>query len=111
MTRALACGVLALIACLAIRTRAPDDLDALDQAKQGLYVVDAYHHGRWLVPLEAGRIYPTKPPLMTWLSLAVAATSSTRPRSSSSPAPCGSRDASGRPSRSSPPSRSAPTST
>ncbi len=73
MTRALACGVLALLACLAVRTQAPDDLDALDQAKQGLYVVDAYHHGRWLVPMEAGRIYPTKPPLMTWLSLAVAA--------------------------------------
>jgi 4-amino-4-deoxy-L-arabinose transferase-like glycosyltransferase len=72
MSRVLVYGLLALALALAVRISAPDDLDAVDQAKQGLYVVDAYHEGRWLVPLEQGSIYPTKPPLMTWLSLAVA---------------------------------------
>src|SRR5579872_533846 len=72
MTRALAVGLLALALTATVRAGAPDDLDSMDQAKQGLYVVDAFHEGRWLVPLESGSIFPTKPPLMTWLSLAVA---------------------------------------
>jgi 4-amino-4-deoxy-L-arabinose transferase-like glycosyltransferase len=72
MIRVVACGVLALALSLAVRTRSPDDFDSLDQAKQGLYVVDAYREGRLLVPLEGGEYYPTKPPLMTWLSLAIA---------------------------------------
>src|SRR3954462_11583626 len=66
----LGAAVLALV--LGLRITAPDDIDSLDQAKQGLYVVDAYHEGRWLVPLESGRVYPTKPPLLTWVSLAIA---------------------------------------
>jgi 4-amino-4-deoxy-L-arabinose transferase-like glycosyltransferase len=73
MSRVFACGLLALALGLAVRTQAPDDLDSLDQARQALYVVDAYREGRLLVPLEGGVIYPTKPPLMTWLSLGVAA--------------------------------------
>ncbi|HZU99410.1 MAG TPA: glycosyltransferase family 39 protein [Planctomycetota bacterium] len=72
MTRALAVGLLALALTATVRAGAPDDLDSMDQAKQGLYVVDAFHEGRWLVPLESGSIFPTKPPLMTWLSLGVA---------------------------------------
>ena len=72
MRRPLAVGLLVLALGLAVRTRAPDDLDSLDQARQALYVVDAFREGRLLVPLEGGTIYPTKPPLMTWLSLAVA---------------------------------------
>ncbi|MBI3722586.1 glycosyltransferase family 39 protein [bacterium] len=66
---ALALGLAITGALLAARLAAPDSIDALDQAKQGLYVVDAYREGRWLVPMEQATQYPTKPPLMTWLSL------------------------------------------
>lgn len=70
--RALGLGLAVLALLLASKLTAPDDFDAHDQAKQGLYVVDAWQHGRWLVPMELGQIYPTKPPLMTWLSLLAA---------------------------------------
>src|SRR5262245_43905788 len=69
---AFALGLVVLAALLALKLSAPDDFDAHDQAKQGLYVVDAWTSGRWLVPMELGTTYPTKPPLMTWLSLLVA---------------------------------------
>src|SRR5690348_16665203 len=69
---AFALGLAVLAALLALKLSAADDFDAHDQAKQGLYVVDAWTNGRWLVPKELGESYPTKPPLMTWLSLVVA---------------------------------------
>jgi 4-amino-4-deoxy-L-arabinose transferase-like glycosyltransferase len=70
--RAFLLGTAVLALVLGLRITAPDDIDSLDQAKQGLYVVDAYHEGRWLVPLESGSMYPTKPPLLTWISLGIA---------------------------------------
>ena len=69
---ALGIGLVVLTTLVVLKLTAPDDFDAHDQAKQGLYVVDAWTHGRWLVPLELGTEFPTKPPLMTWLSLGVA---------------------------------------
>src|SRR5688500_10969940 len=68
----LAIALLVLGAVLAVRIAWAEDFDSFDQAKQGLYVVDAHREGRWLVPLEGGWRYPTKPPLLTWLSLGLA---------------------------------------
>jgi hypothetical protein len=50
---------------------APYDLDAHDQAKQGLYVLDVVQGGSFFLPTERGVIPATKPPLYNWAAAAV----------------------------------------
>lgn len=64
--QALVLSVLGWALLTAFLFGAPNDIDRYDQAKQGLYVVDAYYNGHFLLPRDLGH-YPTKPPLYTWL--------------------------------------------
>jgi 4-amino-4-deoxy-L-arabinose transferase-like glycosyltransferase len=60
---------LSLLAVLAFRFSGPLSLDANDQAKQALYVLDIRQNGNWILPQERGSIPATKPPLYAWLGV------------------------------------------
>lgn len=49
-----------------LRLSAPMDLKSNDQAKSAQYSLSTWETGEWLVPLEAGKHLPTKPPLAAW---------------------------------------------
>jgi 4-amino-4-deoxy-L-arabinose transferase-like glycosyltransferase len=51
-----------------VRLLGPGDLDNNDQAKQALYVLDILDNGNWILPLERGFQFASKPPLYAWLA-------------------------------------------
>ncbi len=58
-----------LIWALAARVFGPCDAYDQDQPRTMAYTTDIIVHGRWILPIERGRIPATKPPLYNWLAV------------------------------------------
>jgi 4-amino-4-deoxy-L-arabinose transferase-like glycosyltransferase len=56
---------------VALRLTAPFDIDAHDQGKQGLYILDVVKRGSFFLPTERGTIPATKPPFYNWIAAGI----------------------------------------